>query len=248
MKQILTSLLLLLLPSKFKLQISNFKLQSSPLPWGGEGGGFLILLTSYFFVLSSNLSAQTKLTAEQQKQVIEKIDKAAATMTTMQCQFTQTKSMKLLSRDMKSEGLMYFKQPDKLRWQYTAPYDYTFILNGDNVRIKSTKSTQDINVQRNKMFRQITGIILNSITGGRLKSSTDFTVEMYKADKDYFAKLYPKKKEIKQIYSCIEIHFTPALTMVNSVKMEEKTGDVTIVRLNNIKTNVTIDEKMFDTH
>ena len=207
-----------------------------------------ILLFLLLFSCSSLLpvSAQTKLTPEQQKEIIQKIDKSASAMTAMQCQFTQTKSMKLLSREMKSEGVMYFKKPDKVRWQYTSPYDYTFILNGDKVRIKSTKSTQDINVQGNKMFRQITSIILNSITGDGLKSTSDFGVEMYKSDKGYFAKLYPKKKEVKQIYNVIEIHFDTALTMVNMVKMEEKTGDVTLVRLNNIKTNAPVNETLFD--
>lgn len=206
------------------------------------------ILFSFLIFLSPciSVSAQTKLTQDQQKEIIQKIDKSASAMTAMQCQFTQTKSMKLLSREMKSEGVMYFKKPDKLRWQYTSPYDYTFILNGDKVRIKSTKSTQDINVQGNKMFRQITSIILNSITGDGLKSTSDFGVEMYKSDKGYFAKLYPKKKEVKQIYNVIEIHFDPALTMVNMVKMEEKTGDVTLVRLNNIKTNTPVNESLFD--
>jgi outer membrane lipoprotein carrier protein len=140
---------------------------------------------------------------------------------------------------------MYFKQPDKLRWQYTSPYDYTFIMNGDKVRIKSTKSTQDINVQGNKIFRQITNIILNTVTGGGLKSASDFTVEVYQSDKGYFAKLYPKKKEVKQIYNVIEIYFNASLTMVSSVRMIEKTGDETLVNLNNLKANASINEKMF---
>ena len=116
---------------------------------------FIVLVV----VFSLHVSGQTKLTAEQQKQLVEKIDKAASAMKSMQCDFTQTKSMKLLKKEMKSNGVMYFKQPNKLRWQYTSPYDYTFIMNGDKVRIKSTKSTQDINVQGNKIFRQITNII-----------------------------------------------------------------------------------------
>ena len=179
-------------------------------------------------LMSCYMYGQTKLTSEQQKQIID----------------SQSKSMKLLSKEMKSEGVMYFKKPDKLRWQYMSPYDYTFILNGDKVGIKSQKSTKNIDVQGNKMFRQITNIILRSITGGGLKSSADFTVELYKTDKEYFAKLYPKKKELKQIYRLIEIHFNPQLTMVNMVKMEEKTGDVTIVKLTNIKPNATINEKI----
>ena len=73
----------------------------------------------------------------------------------------------------------------------------------------------------------------------------DFTVEMYQADKKYFARLYPKKKELKQIYSVIEIYFNPELTMVSTVKMQEKTGDVTTVNLINIKTNQPINEKVF---
>ena len=202
---------------------------------------FIVLVV----VLSLHVSGQTKLTAEQQKQLVEKIDKAASAMKSMQCDFTQTKSMKLLKKEMKSNGVMYFKQAYKLRWQYTSPYDYTFIMNGDKVRIKSTKSTQDINVQGNKIFRQITNIILNTVTGGGLKSASDFTVEVYQSDKGYFAKLYPKKKEVKQIYNVIEIYFNSSLTMVSSVRMIEKTGDETLVNLNNLKANVAINEKMF---
>lgn len=206
-----------------------------------------ILLSCLLVFLSPCLPmmGQTKLTAEQQKQIVEKIDKASSAMKTMQCDFTQTKRMKMLSKDMQSKGVMYFKRPDKLHWQYTSPYDYTFIMNGDKVQIKSMKSTKNIDVQQNKMFRQITNIILNSVTGGTLKSSNDFTVEMYKADAGYYAKLLPKKKELKQLYQYLEIWFNPALTMVSSVKMVEKTGDVTVVKLTNTKIGVAVDEKLF---
>ena len=189
--------------------------------------------------------SQTKLTAEQQKEILEKVDKSASAATSMQCDFTQTKKMKLLSKEMLSKGVMYFKRPDKLRWQYTSPYDYTFILNGDKVQLKSAKSTKNIDVQGNKMFRQISNIILNSVTGGNLKGSSDFSVEVYKSAEGYFARMYPKKKELKQIYQAIEVYFNPSLTMISTVKMIEKTGDVTIVKLTNSKTGVAIDEKLF---
>lgn len=204
-----------------------------------------LLLVLLAMMYSWPLLAQTKLTAEQQKQIIAKIDQTASAMKGMQCDFVQTKRMKLLSKEMQSKGIMYFKRPNKLRWQYIAPYDYTFILNGDKVQIKSSKSTKNIDVQGNKMFRQITNIILNSVTGGSLKSSSDFTVEVYKKDNTYFAKLFPKKKELKQLYQVIEIYFDSALTMVNSVRMVEKTGDETRVNLINTKLNIAVDEKMF---
>ena len=204
-----------------------------------------IVIASLAFLFSLGIIAQTKLNAEQQKQLIEKMDKSASSVKAMHCEFSQTKSMKMLKREMKSQGVMYFKQPDKLRWQYTAPYDYTFLMNGDKVSMKSTKTTQKIDVQKNKMFRQITSIILNSITGGGLKSAADFTVEVYKDNQTYFARLYPKKKELKQVYEVIEIYFNESLTMVSGVKMKEKTGDVTTVKLNNVKINPAINDSTF---
>ncbi|MBR6180411.1 MAG: outer membrane lipoprotein carrier protein LolA [Prevotella sp.] len=206
----------------------------------------LILLFTIFFCIQ--VSGQTRLTAEQQNQVIAKLDKAASAVKSMQCEFIQTKKMKMLKKEMQSTGMMYYKSPNKLRWQYTSPYDYTFILNGDKVRIKSSKTNQNINVQDNKMFRQITNIILNSMTGKGLNNSSDFTVEVYKNGNYFFAKLYPKKKELKQIYQVIEIYFNATLTMVSSVKLEEKTGDVTWVRLYNANTSVTLNESLFNTN
>ena len=188
---------------------------------------------------------QTKLTAEQQKQVVEKVDKAAQAMSEMTCDFTQTKTMKLLSKEMQSKGVMYFKKPNKLRWQYTSPYDYTFIMNGDKVQIKSAKSTKNIDIQGNKIFRQITTIILNTVTGGGIMNSADFDVTLYKQGDAYFAKMLPKKKEMKQVYAAIEVYFNPALTMVETIKMIEKSGEFTTVKLLSPKVNTNINESFF---
>ena len=57
---------------------------------------FIILAT----LMSFHMWGQTKLSAEQQKQIIEKVNKAASASKTMECEFTQTKSMKLLSKEM----------------------------------------------------------------------------------------------------------------------------------------------------
>ena len=200
-----------------------------------------------FMLLTSCVmaTAQTKLTAAEQQMIIKKVESASQTMKSMQCDFTQTKTMKLLKKDMQSKGVMFFQRPDRLRWQYIAPYDYTFILDGDKVHLRSQRSSQQINVQQNKVFRQITSIILNSITAGSLKSNADFSVELYKQDSSYYARLLPKKKELKQIYRWIEIYFNPRLTMVSSVKMLEKTGDLTTVKLQNVKTNIKIDAQQF---
>lgn len=57
----------------------------------------IILLTALLPLVAFG---QTKLNAKQQAQVLQKIDRTAAAMKSMQCSFTQTKSMKMLSKEM----------------------------------------------------------------------------------------------------------------------------------------------------
>ena len=80
--------------------------------------------------------AQQKVDAAKVKQQIAAV---AANMKTMQCDFVQTKYLKMLNDKMVSRGKMYYQQSNKLRWEYTSPYTYTFVLNGNNVRINKGK-------------------------------------------------------------------------------------------------------------
>ena len=202
-----------------------------------------LMIVAFFSVLS--MTAQTKLTKEQEKVVLEKMEKSSNALHSLHCDFVQSKKMKILNKEMISKGVLYFKKPDKIRWQYTTPYDYTFIMNGDKVQIKSSKSTKNIDIQGNKIFRQVTSIILNTITGGGLKNSPDFDVELFKLNDVYFAKMRPKKKEVMQVYSSIEVYFNTSLTMVETIKMIEKSGENTVVKLISPKVNSPIDENVF---
>lgn len=199
----------------------------------------------FLLAFSLNVAGQSAVSSQEQQKVLQKFNAASASLKSMQCSFVQTKKMKLLRNEMQSKGVMFFVRPDKLRWQYDTPYRYTFVLNGNEVRIKSETSTQNIDIQRNKMFRQLSNVILQSITGGHLSNSSDFSVEIKKANDVYSAKLTPQKKELKKLYNTIEIVFNHDLTMVKSVRMEEKTGDITTVELRNVKVNTSISEALF---
>lgn len=189
--------------------------------------------------------SQTRITGANKEIIIKKINTATSSVKSMKCEFVQTKKMKLLKKEMKSQGEMYYVSKNKLRWQYNVPYSYVFILKEGEVVIKSSNNEQRIDVKRNKMFRQISDIVLNSVTGGHLKNTADFSFDIYKNGNVYSARLYPKKKELKKIYEYIEISFNPALSMVNTVTMKEMTGDITIVSLKDVVINKPISEKVF---
>lgn len=196
-----------------------------------------------FFLVTTSWGQ--RLSIQQQEQVIQKITSTITSIQTMQCDFMQTKKMKMLKKEIKSSGVMYFKSPNKLRWQYKTPYSYIFVMNGNKILLKSSKVSQNIDTQGNKMFKRISNIILGCIMGESLRSSTDFSVEICKENSIYVAKLLPKKKELKSLYNNIKICFNSYTNMVESVEMSEKTGDITIVNLNNIKKKSPISENIF---
>ena len=100
-------------------------------------------IATIFCMLLCALSVMAApLTAQQKQDVIGRINKAASGLKSMSCSFTQTKYLSLLSDRMVSEGKMNYKQPNKLRWEYTTPYQYLFIFNGTKVYV-GNKSRKD---------------------------------------------------------------------------------------------------------
>ena len=67
---------------------------------------------------------------DNEAEIRHQIESAAVSMKTMQCDFVQTKYLRMLNDKMVSTGKMYYQQSDKLRWEYTSPYTYAFVLNG----------------------------------------------------------------------------------------------------------------------
>lgn len=180
-----------------------------------------------------------------QVQALKEISAAAASIKTMQCDFVQTKSLKLLGDKMISKGQMWCEQPNMLRWQYNSPYTYTFILNNNKVAIKKGNHSDLIDVNKNKMFKEIARIMMNSVLGKVLTDKTDFKSSINQKDGFYIVTLSPQKKEMKQMFTSILLYYDIKLKLVTKVEMHEKNGDSTLIELKNIKKNTPINASQF---
>ncbi len=177
--------------------------------------------------------------------VIQQINAVASKMRTMQCDFVQTKHMKMLNDKMVSHGKMYYQQSDKLRWEYTSPYTYTFVLNGSKVLLSKGKRNDVINVNQSKFFKEIARIMMNSVVGKCLSDKKDFRTSIATTNSEWIATLVPQRKEMKQMFQRIVLHFNKSRKMVSTVELVEKKGDRTVIQLTNVKTNSSINAKVF---
>lgn len=197
-------------------------------------------------LISYGCFAQTKVSKEEQSKMIYSIEKTVSSIKSMHCSFRQEKVIGMLNEKVISEGTMDFCQPTKLRWQYSKPYKYTFVINGNKVMIKSSNQTNVIDARQSKMFKEVTRIMVNSVTGKCLTDNKQFNVTMHNNKIEWIATMVPVAKELKSMFKTIKLYIDPKKGLVSRVVLTEKTNDVTNIYLSNYKTNVQIDEKVFN--
>lgn len=178
-------------------------------------------------------------------EMLSQINAAAAAMTSMECRFVQTKTLKMLNDKMVSEGLMCYRQSDRLRWEYQTPYTYVFVLNGKRVLLDTGKEKNIIDVKTNRMFEEIARMMMDSVTGKCLSDASEFDVKLYTQGTGWIADLTPKKKQMRQMFVKIRLRFDTKAKVVDRVEMTDKSGDNTVIELKNIRKNKPVDERMF---
>ena len=203
---------------------------------------YSLLLWTFICVLS--VSAQTLNDA----QIRQRVNQAAAAIKTLQCDFVQIKHLKMLNEEMLAQGKMYYQQSNKLRWEYTNPYTYTFVLNGDKVLLKNQQRNDVIDVNQNKIFREIARIMMSSVVGNSLLDNKTFKTTITINNSEWIATQIPKRKDMRQIFQRIVLHFNPQCAVVSCVEMIEKNGDKTVINLKNIRTNETLNASIFAVH
>ena len=197
----------------------------------------LLLLAAVF--VTAGLCAQSDV------QIKARINKVARDMRTMQCDFVQTKNLRMLNDKMVSTGRMYYKQGGLLRWEYTRPYSYVFIVNGNQVAVRNAKRNDVIDVNKSKMFKEIARIMMNSVVGKCINDSRDFKTSISTTSAEWIATLVPQKRGMRSMFQKIVLHFNRSRSMVSQVDMFEKNGDRTIIVLKNVEVNKNISSGVF---
>lgn len=177
--------------------------------------------------------------------VIRQINTAASNLRTMQCDFVQTKYMRMLNDKIMSRGHMYYAQPNRLRWEYTSPYTYIFVLNNSQVLMRKGRNSQVVDVNQSRVFKEITRIMMNSVVGKCLSDRKDFKTSIAATQTEWIATLVPQKKNLRQMFKTIRIHFNKRRLMVSVVELYENNGDRTVIELKNVRANQNINASLF---
>lgn len=174
--------------------------------------------------------------AQSNDEIMAKLTQAAASMKSMQCNFTQNKTMSMLAEPTVSKGRMCYVSPDKMKWEYTDPYPFAIKVDGDKMT-KVADGKEEILDTKNRMYQGMMKIIMSSATGKNLFDKSTFDVTISSDGNFWRADMKPKKSDMKRMFSTMTFYFEKKRDIINKVVLTEANGDNTTIQFTDIILN-----------
>lgn len=205
----------------------------------------LIFLTCAILIGLHGLAQYAGYTLMKQPEAFKKsFAQATASTESIQSDFTQEKTLTMLSEKMRSTGKFWYSKKDKLRMEYLQPYTYLMILNNGKIFIKEGQKENKISANSNKIFQQVNRILIDCVSGNMLENP-DFQPAIYESSGTFLMELKPMAKNLRVLYKNINVVIDRNDFSVSDIDMEEVSGDKTIIRFQNKEINAKIPDSVF---
>lgn len=207
----------------------------------------ILILFISITIISFNVNSQTKdfKPVQATSKIQSQIENVAKSTNTISSDFIQEKVMAFLEEKITSKGKFLYKKENKIRWEYTQPYKYLILINGDKITIKDDKKESNYDAKSSELFKKINSLIISTVRGNIL-NNPDFNVSIYQNTKFYMVILIPKEKELLNYLSKIEVYFYKSNYSVNRFIMYESETDYTSIVFVNKNTNEEIPDSKFN--
>ena len=204
-----------------------------------------LLLSLMFVAFSLMVSAQMQLSENQSNEVIASLIKAVASMQSMQCRFVQEKTSTMLAEPSVAQGTMHYAAPDRMRWEYTTPYAFALVVNGERIVKVTDGKAEVLEGNAGRMYQGMVGLIMGSASGKKLFDTTVFDIVLYDDNGFWRADMTPKRRDMKRMFSQLVFRFDKKTNGISRVEFVEAGGGVTSIRFEEIKLNEKIGEEQF---
>ena len=173
----------------------------------------------------------------------DQIKNAAGQVNTVKCDFIQEKHMKILANPLVSKGVLYFKVPGSLRWEYTSPIRSVLLTHKG--KTKRFIMRKDSFIEDSSANLQAMGFVLKEITmwlNGRFDENPQFTATLKAGHKIL---LLPKEKSFSMMIQKIELMLSNRPGIIKSVTIFESENSFTKLVFKKSILNGKIDDSLF---
>jgi outer membrane lipoprotein-sorting protein len=158
--------------------------------------------------------------------------------------FSQEKTLTALTEKITSTGKFWFKRSNKLRLEYTKPFVYLIVMNGDKMLVRDNQKENRINVKSSKLFQQVNRIMIDCVQGTILDSK-DFTTRVFENGTTFLLEMTPVSKTLREFFQTIVLTVDKKDYSAKSIAMNEPMGDMTLIKFEHKKLNESIPDTVF---
>lgn len=167
--------------------------------------------------------------------IIDDLKAKQAKVRSVSAQFTQEKHTKLLKKPIRNNGRFFYKQPDKIRWEYTGTGNMQVIYNGRELWIyyPDLKEADKIS--------------------GMPQYSTLMHFDISRMSRDYDIKSISEKNLLKLRFipratspvSLIEMEFPENASFPRSLKLTDSNKEITSIVFKDVRLNSDVPDNLF---
>jgi len=206
-------------------------------------------MTRLFFVLLLILPgpALYRNTPPQQDHTQQMPD-ALKKINTLECDFQQERVVSVIAEKGVSRGRLIYKKNKALLWQYRTPDNSGFLLLGDDLTLLDPSGRPLPDTGTSGLFSYIGQIILMGIDGSILENKELFVPQNIPSEDYIHIRLIPEQREMKRLFSDLELFFRKEDYVIQTVVINETSGDKTTVHMGNVRINLPLDDNTFDAY
>lgn len=182
-----------------------------------------------------------------QNNVLTEIEKANVAYKNIEGTFTRTQINAAKGTTETDKGSLFLAGENQMAQHYAAPSTDVLIINGDDFYMVRGKRKNKFNTAKNKTMRGLKNTLLYCVHGkpAALAEENGAEITAEKTPKGYSVVLVSTKKTPRG-YAKIALTYDLKTKLLTKMQMDEYNGNSTVYEMSGLKTNTSIDVKVFE--
>jgi outer membrane lipoprotein carrier protein len=205
------------------------------------------IVTVFFVILLGVVWSHVSCAAEPPPidETVNRLQKIYEETQDFQANFVQETMVKSIRKTDVEEGIVYFKNPKQMLWDYKKPKTKKLIINSQKAWLYLPQDKSVYTQESDKIFKSEA---LIKFLSGLGKLSDDFTIKYashHAVDKsgNYLLQLYPREKGAS--YQYLQMTIEKNNFHILQVSFDDVMGNSTILKFSGIKMNAGLSSKLF---
>lgn len=180
-----------------------------------------------------------------QDAILDKIERANADLSTVQCSFTEQRTLVATGRKFDFDGTVYFQAPDRMALRFNQPTELS-IISGQTYYLRRGGKPMLVHTDKSPMMLSLRNTLLNCIMGRpRLVAAENDADIAVKETKDVYIVLLNARKQTTKGYAHIYLSYRKSDCALVKMDMEEFGGIIDIYQMTGHSKGVTIDPAVY---